>query len=185
MAQTEEKGKLFVGGLSWETTQASLMTYFSKFGEVQDCVVITNPATGKSRGFGFVTFKDPACVDTVQAAGPHILDGKQIDPNGCNRKKVPKGAKGAENCKKKLFVGGLPANIDEAQLREGFGSYGKINEVVIVYDQQKQKPRGFGFLTFESEDSVDKIVKERFVLLNGKQLKQQSASNLERVRCSR
>lgn len=43
-----------------------------------DCVVVMNAATGKSRGFGFVTFKDPSCVETVQAAGPHILDGKQV-----------------------------------------------------------------------------------------------------------
>jgi len=57
---------------------ASLLTYFSQFGEVADCVVVMNPTTGKSRGFGFVTFKDPSCVETVQAAGPHILDGKQV-----------------------------------------------------------------------------------------------------------
>lgn len=60
---------------------ASLLTYFSQFGEVADCVVVMNPTTGKSRGFGFVTFKDPSCVETVQAAGPHILDGKQVSGN--------------------------------------------------------------------------------------------------------
>jgi len=57
---------------------ASLLQYFSRFGEVLDCVVVTNPTTGKSRGFGFVNFKDPSCVDMVLAAGPHVLDGKQV-----------------------------------------------------------------------------------------------------------
>jgi len=57
---------------------ASLLQYFSRFGEVLDCVVVTNPTTGKSRGFGFVNFKDPSCVETVLAAGPHMLDGKQV-----------------------------------------------------------------------------------------------------------
>jgi len=57
---------------------ASLLQYFSRFGEVLDCVVVTNPTTGKSRGFGFVNFKDPSCVETVLAAGPHVLDGKQV-----------------------------------------------------------------------------------------------------------
>ena len=57
---------------------ASLLAYFSRFGEVTECVVVMNPTTGKSRGFGFVTFADPACVETVQAAAPHILDGKQV-----------------------------------------------------------------------------------------------------------
>lgn len=57
---------------------ASLLSYFSRFGEVKECVVVMNPATGKSRGFGFVTFADPACVETVAAAAPHVLDGKQV-----------------------------------------------------------------------------------------------------------
>ena len=57
---------------------ASLLQYFSRFGEVLDCVVVMNSATGKSRGFGFVNFKDPSCVETVLAAGPHMLDGKQV-----------------------------------------------------------------------------------------------------------
>jgi len=57
---------------------ASMLKYFSRYGEVIDCVVMKNPATGKSRGFGFVTFKDPACVDTVLSSGPHVLDDRQV-----------------------------------------------------------------------------------------------------------
>jgi RNA-binding protein Musashi len=55
-----------------------MLKYFSRYGEVIDCVVMKNPATGKSRGFGFVTFKDPSCVETVLANGPHVLDGRQV-----------------------------------------------------------------------------------------------------------
>ena len=54
--EDQEEGKLFVGGLSWETNQDSLLRYFSRFGEVIDCVVMKNAETGRSRGFGFVTF---------------------------------------------------------------------------------------------------------------------------------
>jgi len=57
---------------------ASLHQFFSRFGEVMDCVVVANPTTGKSRGFGFVNFRDASCVETVLAAGPHVLDGKQV-----------------------------------------------------------------------------------------------------------
>ena len=60
------------------TFAASMLKYFSRYGEVIDCVVMKNPATGKSRGFGFVTFKDPACVDTVLSSGPHVLDDRQV-----------------------------------------------------------------------------------------------------------
>jgi len=37
-----------------------------------------NQTTGKSRGFGFVTFRDPQCVEAVLVSGPHVLDGRQV-----------------------------------------------------------------------------------------------------------
>ena len=70
--------KLFIGGLSWETTIDGLQRYFSRFGEVVDSVVMKNPDTGRSRGFGFVTFSDPANVDAVLNSGPHQLDGRTV-----------------------------------------------------------------------------------------------------------
>lgn len=68
--------KLFVGGLSWETSQDNLQRYFSRYGEVIDCVVMKNAESGRSRGFGFVTFADPANVTVVLQNGPHTLDGR-------------------------------------------------------------------------------------------------------------
>jgi len=55
-----------------------MLKYFSRYGEVIDCVVMKNQTTGKSRGFGFVTFRDPRCVDAVLESGPHVLDGRQV-----------------------------------------------------------------------------------------------------------
>lgn len=86
----EEQGKLFVGGLSWDTTQDTLLSYFGRFGEVIDCVVMKNAETGRSRGFGFVTFSDPTNIDAVLASGPHNLDGRTIDPKACNPRSMQK-----------------------------------------------------------------------------------------------
>jgi len=175
MQYGDERGKIFVGGLSWDTTHASMLKYFSRYGEVIDCVVMKNPVTGKSRGFGFVTYKDPACVETVLSSGPHILDGRQIDPKACNPRSMNKGGKNAENSRKKIFIGGLPANITEDELKEHFTKYGTVTDAVIMYDQQKQRSRGFGFLTFESEDSVELVVNEHFIQINGKQVEVKKA----------
>jgi len=70
----------------------------------------------------------------------------------------------------KVFLGGLPANVTESDLRGFFSRYGQVMEVVIMYDQEKKKSRGFGFLSFDSEASVDRATADHFINLNGKQV---------------
>lgn len=67
--------KLFVGGLSWDTTDDSLRASFEPYGEVTDAKVITDRDTGRSRGFAFVTFSDNAAATAAMAA----LDGAMLD----------------------------------------------------------------------------------------------------------
>lgn len=165
--EEDERGKLFVGGLSWETTQDNLSRYFCRFGDIIDCVVMKNNESGRSRGFGFVTFAEPNNVNHVLQSGPHTLDGRTIDPKPCNPRTLQKPKKGGGY---KVFLGGLPSNVTETDLRSFFGRYGKVTEVVIMYDQEKKKSRGFGFLSFEEESSVEHVTNERYINLNGKQV---------------
>lgn len=67
--------KLFVGGLSWDTNDASLAAAFSRLGTVTEAKVISDRDTGRSRGFGFVTFEAPA--DAKRAIAE--LDGTELD----------------------------------------------------------------------------------------------------------
>ncbi|KAI4324039.1 hypothetical protein L6164_023607 [Bauhinia variegata] len=73
--------KVFVGGLAWETQKETMKKYFEQFGEILEAVVITDKATGRSKGYGFVTFREPeaamrACVD----AAP-VIDGRRANCN--------------------------------------------------------------------------------------------------------
>ncbi|KAM1029965.1 hypothetical protein FF1_033880 [Malus domestica] len=73
--------KVFVGGLAWETQKETMKKYFEQFGDILEAVVITDKATGRSKGYGFVTFREAeaamrACVD----AAP-VIDGRRANCN--------------------------------------------------------------------------------------------------------
>ncbi len=71
--------KLFVGGLAWATDDASLRAAFQSFGNVVDAVVIKDRETGRSRGFGFVSFSDNASgTAALQAMNGAVVDGRNI-----------------------------------------------------------------------------------------------------------
>jgi RNA recognition motif-containing protein len=71
--------KLFVGGLSWNTTSEQLKAAFGAIGTVTDAVVISDRETGRSRGFGFVTFANDADADrALSEMNGTMLDGRAI-----------------------------------------------------------------------------------------------------------
>jgi cold-inducible RNA-binding protein len=71
--------KLFVGSLSWDTNDEGLHAAFSPFGEISEAIVISDRYTGRSRGFGFVTFNDDEAADkAIEALNGTELDGRTI-----------------------------------------------------------------------------------------------------------
>jgi RNA recognition motif-containing protein len=74
--------KLFVGGLSWGTDDQGLRSAFERFGNVDEAKVITDRETGRSRGFGFVTFgSDDDAMKAMQEMDGTQLDGRSIKVN--------------------------------------------------------------------------------------------------------
>jgi cold-inducible RNA-binding protein len=74
--------KVFVGSLSWNTGNQELRDFFSQVGEVEDARVITDRETGRSRGFGFVTFTNSDDANAaVQKLDNVELDGRTIKVN--------------------------------------------------------------------------------------------------------
>ena len=154
--EPKSQRKVFVGGLNLKTTEESFNEYFSKFGELVDSVVMSDPYTKKSRGFGFLEFATAAAVEACQAARPHVVDGKEVE----SKRAVPRekfSNPEAGQSVKKVFVGGL-RDLEEDQLREYFGQFGQCTSVAVMTDKQTGKKRGFGFIEFEDYDTVDRIV---------------------------
>jgi len=74
--------RLFIGGLSWNTDDEGLRSAFERFGEIDDVKVVTDRETGRSRGFGFITFADPNNARTAIAEmNGTVLDGRTLNVN--------------------------------------------------------------------------------------------------------
>ncbi|MBO6935460.1 MAG: RNA-binding protein [Deltaproteobacteria bacterium] len=83
--------KLFVGSLAWATDDQGLRAAFERFGEVTDAKVITERDTGRSRGFGFVTFAEDADADrAMEEMNGADIDGRSVNVNEA-RERSPRG----------------------------------------------------------------------------------------------
>lgn len=69
---------------------------------------------------------------------------------------------------RKIFVGGLASTVTESDFKIYFEQFGTITDVVVMYDHNTQRPRGFGFITYDSEEAVDRVLIKTFHELNGK-----------------
>jgi hypothetical protein len=79
--------KVFVGGLAWATTSDGLRAAFEACGTVVEAKVVEDRDTGRSRGFGFVTFADEAgCKKAIETMNGQTLDGRQIRVNEAENK---------------------------------------------------------------------------------------------------
>ncbi|MEJ1271162.1 heterogeneous nuclear ribonucleoprotein A1 [Cricetulus griseus] len=155
--EPEQLRKLFIGGLSFETTDESLRSHFEQWGTLTDCVVMRDPNTKRSRGFGFVTYATVEEVDAAMNARPHKVDGRVVEPKRAVSREDSQ-RPGAHLTVKKIFVGGIKEDTEEHHLRDYFEQYGKIEVIEIMTDRGSGKKRGFAFVTFDDHDSVDKIV---------------------------
>ncbi|KAK3193469.1 hypothetical protein Dsin_024779 [Dipteronia sinensis] len=176
-----DEGKLFVGGIAWDTTEEKLRDYFNNYGEVSQAVIMRDKTTGRPRGFGFVVFSDPSVLD-LALHDKHTIDGRTVEAKRALSREEQhnsrsgnlnssRGSEGGGNFKtKKIFVGGLPPTLTEDGFRQYFESYGHVTDVVVMYDQNTQRPRGFGFITFDSEDAVDRVLHKTFHELMGKRV---------------
>jgi len=138
-----------------------MKTYFAKFGELDDSGVVNDRMTGKSRGFGFITYKTEAERDKCLAA-THEIGGRRIDvkkpyPRGSN----PNGLSGAGDRRSaKIFVGRMPPTMGDEDLRAHYSKYGELGDVYVPKNSDKTGHRGFGFVTFTTADLAEEIIRK-------------------------
>jgi len=163
--------KLFIGGLNKETTEESLKEFFSQFGEISECTVIKDP-NKISRGFGFITFQTVEEVDKcLESKTGLTLDERQIEV----KRAIPKDGQGAAKSLR-VYLGRVKEGITEENVKEYFEQNFPctVESVELMRERaeglpegQEPRLRGFGFVTFDNSDTVDKVIIIRNHEING------------------
>ncbi|KAJ0096460.1 hypothetical protein Patl1_28693 [Pistacia atlantica] len=146
--------KLVVLGIPWDVDTDGLREYMTKFGDLEDCIVMKDRSTGRSRGFGYVTFASAEDAKTAMAAenflGNRMLEVKIATPKEEMRAPPRKATR--------IFVARIPPAVNEATFRSHFEKYGDITDLYMPKDQGSKAHRGIGFITFASADSVESLM---------------------------
>lgn len=148
---------LVVLGLPWTTTEDTMRSYFEQYGEVNMVQIKTDPKSGKSRGFGFVRFAKSSIQNKLLSMR-HFIDGRWCDVRVPLSKAEADATKAAQ-LSRKIFVGRLPDNITETDLKTHFSEFGTLTDVFIP------KPfRNFAFVTFGTSDMAQSIFKHKHII---------------------
>ena len=118
-------------------------------------------------------------MERVLAVPSHSLDGKKIDPKHATPK-----SKSKANKTKKIFVGGVSQETSADEVKAYFSQFGKVEEAVMLMDQQTKRHRGFGFVTFENEDVVDRVCEIHFHTIKNKKVECKKAQPKEAVQAA-
>eukprot|EP00658_Telonema_sp_P-2_P003505 TRINITY_DN11301_c0_g2_i6.p1 TRINITY_DN11301_c0_g2~~TRINITY_DN11301_c0_g2_i6.p1 ORF type:complete len:357 (+),score=67.63 TRINITY_DN11301_c0_g2_i6:46-1071(+) len=146
-----------------------LHAHYGAFGEISDVAIMKDRQTGKPRGFGFVSFVDPAVAEVV-VNEKHTIDGRTVDtklsvpreqmrpshPGQRARQSQPQ----LDASFKKLFLGGLSARATEDSIATYFSRFGTVHEVLVMRDRNTGASRGFGFCTFEDAQAAASVLQE-------------------------
>ncbi|XP_073389236.1 uncharacterized protein [Physcomitrium patens] len=161
--------KIFVRGLGWDSTTETLKTVFSQFGEVEEGAVVMDKGTGKSRGFGFVTFIHMDGAQRSLKEPSKRIDGRmtdcqlastgalQINPN-------------QEVSTRKIYVGNISLDLSADRLLAFFAGYGEIGEGPLGFDKFTGRSRGFALFIYKTVEATKRALLEPIKTLDGIQM---------------
>lgn len=161
--------KLFVRGLGWDTNTESLKALFSQFGELEEGVVIMDKNTGKSKGYGFVTFKHMDGALNALKEPSKKIDGRMTVSQLASAGSQP-AQPAADVSARKIYVGNVPMDMAADRLLSLFSQYGEIEEGPLGFDKQSGRSRGFALFIFKSVDATKRALEEPMKTIDGHQM---------------
>ncbi|KAJ2547475.1 nuclear localization sequence binding protein [Coemansia sp. RSA 1933] len=167
---------VFVGNLSFSVTDESLATAFGEFGEVVAARVAMQPNSGRSRGFGYVDFASEDAQEKATAATDFEVEGRTVrmeKTEGQARDGKQPRAQGPSTSEpsKVLFIGNMSFRSTEDSVRSAFEECGTVVSVRIITDRETGRPKGYGYIEFDSVEAAANAMQWNNTDLDGRNIR--------------
>lgn len=166
--------KVFVGGIGQATVEGTIRAHFGRYGEILECSIVTHKKSGKSRGFGFITYATREAA-TAAVAAKHKIDAVLVECREALSRDEARITAPHDSLyiPTKVFVGGIPDNVKEDEFKLFFSKFGSVEDVSLAYDKSNHRPRGFGFIVFSTIEGANAAVGRH--VLHGKSVEAKHA----------
>ncbi|KAK0421305.1 hypothetical protein QR680_015169 [Steinernema hermaphroditum] len=149
--------RLFVGnlGTDGDFTDEHLARFYGKFGPLTECRISIDRRTGKSRGFGFVTFKYEHSADKALETLPHFIIDRRVSVSRMKSESTVVEPLIKKMQSKQLYVCHMPGSVAEEQLRAHFSQFGNVVDVDMVRDMKTDETLGYSLISFDHPHAVE------------------------------
>jgi len=194
VSDDETAREIYISNASFSSTKESFTQFFSdiKNGDVESITIPTQYQSGKPKGFAFVRFTSVEARDQALLKNGEELDGRAlgIRENKGRAERAPRPDYGGRREQRRselsekpqqcttIFVGNLPWATDEDELKGLFEDCGEVVNARIVRQSWTQRSRGFGYVEFAQEASVDTAVQKQ-ITVDNRELRLDYAENLQ------
>uniref|UniRef100_A0A915DFB8 RRM domain-containing protein n=1 Tax=Ditylenchus dipsaci TaxID=166011 RepID=A0A915DFB8_9BILA len=151
--------RIFLGNLSTELEELTIRSYSRTWGELVECKVMRERKSGRSRGFAFISYKNPGCADSFMAGCPHYIGDRRINVKRLDTSQTSSNSSDASLTTKRLFVSfsiedRLPTKFE---LEEYFAEFGVVDEISVHRPKiLREYSTAYAVVDFMQSESVNK-----------------------------
>ncbi|XP_057506450.1 UBP1-associated protein 2C-like [Actinidia eriantha] len=167
--------KLFIRGLGWDTTTEKLRALFAAYGDLEEAIVILDKATGKSKGYGFVTMEHVDGALLALKEPSKKIDGRmtvtQLAAAGIQGVPVANSQQPLlDASNRKIYVANVPYDMPADRLLAHFLAYGEIEEGPLGFDKATGKSRGYALFVYKTAEAAKASLVDPIKTIDGHQM---------------
>ncbi|CAA0823577.1 UBP1-associated protein 2B [Striga hermonthica] len=174
--------KIFIHGLGWDATRDLVMSVFGPYGDIEELNVVNDRATGKCKGYAFITFRTRKSARKL-LKNPKVQVGNRVTscqlaaegpaaPGVVSQQHFPS----SDYPQRKIYVNNVPPNTNADRLRAFFEQFGEIENGPKGFDPTTGRFKGYAIFVYKTVEGAKKVLEDPLKVFDGCQLECRKAA---------